>query len=94
MSAFILFNVSVKDPNELKEYAIQVPATLKAFDGALLAKGSIEATLAGEEGDDIVGIFSFPTIEKAHLWYNSDEYQALVPQREKGAYISAVCYQA
>ena len=94
MSAFILFNVNVKNPEGLKNYSSQVPATLEEFGGSLVAKGNHSSFLEGDVGSDLIGLFSFPDIERAHQWYGSKAYQALIPQRDAAAQVTVVSYQA
>jgi len=93
VSAFIIVNLTVKDPESFQSYLQQVPATLKDFSGGMLTKGKVSKVFAGKHDKDIVGILKFPNLESANGWYESEAYQALIPIRDKGADVGAVSYE-
>lgn len=86
MTALFVIELSVKDPDALKEYGAQTPPLLEKFGGTLLMKGKPELVFETNAGDVKYGmlvIFQFPTKEQAEGWYACDEYQALIPVRDK-----------
>jgi len=93
MSAFIIFHSTITDQDAFGGYAKSVPATLAPFDGTLLTKGKVEKVLSGEHGHSNVGIIRFPNLDKAHEWYASKAYQALVPVRNAAAAMTVISYQ-
>jgi len=93
MSAFIIFHSTVSNPEAFASYASSVPATLSHFDGTLLTKGKVERILSGEHEHSNVGIIQFPNLDKAHEWYASKAYQALIPVRDAAATVTAISYQ-
>ncbi len=49
----------------------------------LVIYGAIEA-LEGDSPEGVV-VLQFPSVADAKAWYNSPEYQAAIPHRQKGA---------
>lgn len=85
MAALFVIEFNVKDADKLKEYGSQTPAILKKHKGEVLLKGKaseVHATTPGTAYDTTV-VFQFPTKEDALGWYNSPEYQALLPLRDQ-----------
>jgi uncharacterized protein (DUF1330 family) len=86
MTALFVVELTVKNADKLKEYSAQTPAILKKFNGALLMKGKpsqIHASTNPSAAYDTVVVFQFPSKEEALGWYNSPEYQALLPLRDE-----------
>lgn len=93
MSAFMIFHSTVRDSEAFSNYAKSVPATLAPFGGTLLAKGKMEQVFTGEHRHVNVGILRFPDLDKAHAWYASEAYRALIPIRDAGADMTVISYR-
>ena len=85
MPTYLSAIVTVKNPEKLKEYISQVPATMAPFGAKLVCRGKVQTVLAGEGKHQIEAIFEFENAAKIDEWYQSDAYQALIPTREEGA---------
>jgi uncharacterized protein (DUF1330 family) len=83
MSALIIVGFTPKDTDKLQQYGACVPPTLAKYSGEILTKGSVEK-LHGDFAHQIQVVLAFPSREKALDWYHSDDYQALIPTRNKG----------
>ena len=83
MTAYIVVGFTPKDKEKLQQYGASVPSTLAAYEGELLAKGPVDQ-LYGEPLFTTQVIIAFPSREKASGWYQSAEYQALIPLRNLG----------
>ncbi|GAA3917612.1 DUF1330 domain-containing protein [Litoribacillus peritrichatus] len=83
MSAYVIVGFTPKDKEKLQEYSASVPPTLAKFSGEMLAKGPIEH-LHGDADHAMKVIVTFPSKDEAIAWYNSEEYQALIPTRDQG----------
>jgi len=92
MSAFMIFHSTVKDPDKFMVYAKSVPATLQPFGGSVLTKGKAEKVFAGKHTHQTVGVLSFPSLEKAHGWYESDAYQSLISVRDATADMMVISF--
>lgn len=92
MSAFMIFHSTVKDPDNFKAYAKSVAATLQPFGGSVLTKGKAEKVFVGKHTHQTVGVLSFPSLEKAHGWYESESYQSLISVRDAAADMLVISY--
>jgi uncharacterized protein (DUF1330 family) len=64
-------------------YLEQVEATVVPFGGKWLAQGPVDVVEGAWPGS--VVLMEFPSREAANNWYNSAEYQAILPLRVKNA---------
>jgi uncharacterized protein (DUF1330 family) len=83
LSAYIVVEATVRDPEARDRYGSQAVPLLKQFDGEVIVFGPWQL-LAGEPGRDNGMIIRFPDREAALAWYNSPAYQALLDVRDAG----------
>ena len=81
MSAFVVVQGTVTDPDKMQEYGAAAGPIVAAHGGELMARGPIEV-LSGSSDHKISVVIRFPDAAKARAWYESAEYQALIPIRE------------
>ncbi|WP_441232023.1 DUF1330 domain-containing protein [Tardiphaga sp. 215_C5_N2_1] len=77
MPAYVVNEITITDIGRYREYAERMPDTLTPFGGIFLARGAPES-MAGELPSQRIVILSFPDIERARLWRDSDAYQSLL----------------
>ena len=81
MAAYVFFDAVSVHPERMSGYRDKALASIKAFDGKLVAAtGNIES----REGDwhpTRIVMLEFPSMEKARAWYESPEYQEVLPIR-------------
>ncbi len=94
MSAFYVFHTSVKDQDKFQTYAKAVPATLATFGGEVALRGKVSDVVLGEQPHATVGVLRFPDQDAAKRWYESEAYQALIPNRDAAASMTIVRYDA
>ena len=93
VSAFVVFNVTVENPEKFREYLSQVPETLTPFGGLPLTQGMFSGVVSGDHPDHQIGaVATFPDVQSVDDWYNSDAYQALIPLREESANVVIIKY--
>ena len=92
--ALLFVTVQVKNPEKLKEYIPQVPATMKPFGAKMLARGKKQQVLNGEFTHQIEAVFEFPSVDAIENWYASDAYQALIPSREEAAHMNITVFES
>ena len=85
MSAYVIVNNTPKDPEKLQEYGSQAGPLVKKFGGELVISGGVTDVLNGSHEHRRCVVLKFETAEAARAWYNSPEYQAIIPTREEGA---------
>jgi uncharacterized protein (DUF1330 family) len=74
MSAYVIVEVDVTDPEQYARYGQSVPATLEAHGGRFLARGGETATLEGDWQPKRIVVVEFDDLEAAKRWYDSPEY--------------------
>lgn len=67
----------------VKGYGSQVGATLVPYGGRFLVRGAKAIHLEGEPPRSRNAVIVFDNIDKARSWYNSPEYQRLIPIRQQ-----------
>ena len=81
MSADFVAEIEVTDPEGYRPYADKAGSTVAQYGGKFVARGGkVELIEGGPEPQRIV-ITEFENIEAARRWYNSPEYQAILPIR-------------
>ena len=93
MKAFFVAELTVKNPELFQEYAAAAGASMKPFGGEVLVKGGKFRQLAGNTTYNSVAIVSFPSQEKLNNWYDSSEYQDLIPLRDQAADMTLTAFQ-
>lgn len=83
MTAIITVDLTPTDKDKLKSYSALAADTLIPFGGKFIAKGPI-TVLHGDTTFSTKVIIQFPDQENAKNWYESEAYQTLIPNRDKG----------
>lgn len=83
MKTLIIVDLTPVNKTLLTEYSALAAETLKLFNGEFIAKGATES-LHGEVTHPMKAVIEFPDKKSATDWYNSAEYQAIIPLREEG----------
>lgn len=78
MSAYLIARISVTDPEDYKIYAGQTEALAEQAGGRFLVKGGPQVQVEGNSPERHV-IIEFPDRAAALAWYNSPEYQRILP---------------
>lgn len=85
VKAYVIGQNSIKNMKGYKEYAEQVPETLKKYGGKFLSRGGETIILDGIPSGKRNVIIEFSDMESAKNWYYSDEYQTIVSGRTDNA---------
>jgi uncharacterized protein (DUF1330 family) len=81
MAAYALAHLRTPQINaEVLEYIERIQATMDPFGGRFLVHGATVEVIEGSWPGTIV-ILEFPDIDAARAWYDSPEYQAILPLR-------------
>ena len=92
MSACVIGHITVKDEEKWAQYRAQVPATLAPWGAELLFRGQRAGILAGQHEHVDTVVIRFPDADTVDAWYNSPEYQALIPLRQQAADLDLVVF--
>lgn len=74
MTAYVIVDIEVTDPEGYKEYAKMAPEAVNLYGGKYIARGGQNETLEGDWQAKRLVILEFPSVEQAKSWLNSPEY--------------------
>lgn len=80
----------VWDQEQYSEYTKRVPQTIAQFGGKYLARGGQITVAFGDWCPTRLIIVEFASMDKYLAWWNSTEYKAIAPLRERSAKTNAV----
>ena len=75
MSAYIIVDVQVTDPEVYTGYTKLVPATVEAYGGKFIVRGGAAENMEGDWEPNRVVVLEFESVAQAKAWYNSEEYR-------------------
>lgn len=83
MSAFVIAEIlEVSDPAGMKRYAEQAHPTIEQYGGRYRTLRGKMDVMEGDWHPAPLVIIEFPSLERAHAWYDSPEYRPLIAQRQ------------
>lgn len=74
MTAYLIAEIDITDPETYKEYQKMVPSTVKQYGGRFLVRGGAVVPKEGGWNPARVIVIEFPSMETAQKWYDSPEY--------------------
>ncbi len=81
MTAYAIFDADIHDHDGMAEYLDKVVPTLKQYGATLRAATSEIETIEGDWKSKRIVILEFADMDAARTWYNSPEYQEVLPLR-------------
>jgi uncharacterized protein (DUF1330 family) len=81
MPAYFVAELDVTNPAAMEPYRAAVPATLAQYGGRFLTRGGATELIEGGPEPKRVVILEFADAAAVKRWYNSPEYQKILPQR-------------
>lgn len=82
---YFLAEVDVTKPSEYEVYRTRVLPAVEKYGGRFLVRGGSPTGIEGHGFAQRVIIIEFDSPAKAKAWYESPEYQAIVPIRQASA---------
>ena len=83
MSAYVIADIEVLEPVGYEEYRQLAPATIAAHGGRYVARGGATRLLEGSRQPHRTVLLEFPSMAQFQAWWDSPEYQAIRPIRER-----------
>ena len=74
MTAYVIVDIEVTDPEGYKEYVKLAPEAVKLYGGKYIARGGPNETLEGDWHANRLVILEFPSTQQAKAWLDSPEY--------------------
>ena len=90
MSAYLLANITVNNPENYKEYVSKVKSVVEKFGGEYLVRGGEMNIIEGDWPNERNIVIKFASREKAMEWYNSEEYKPIRQIRHDNAVSNSV----
>jgi len=81
MSAYLIYDVEIHDPEPYQRFMEQVKPLVEAFGGKYLVRGGPHEVLEGDWSPSRIVLFEFPDMASARSLFNSDEYAPLMALR-------------
>lgn len=76
MTAYVIVEVTIKDPERYEQYRAMAPASVSHYGGRFLARGGETVQLEGSRDHERVVLLEFDSVETAQKWHASEEYRA------------------
>jgi uncharacterized protein (DUF1330 family) len=83
--AYLVAQIEIHDPQGYDAYRSRTGAVIERFGGKFLVRGGTLHPLEGEPEFSRLVIIEFPNLEAAQGFYDSADYQELIPHRTANA---------
>jgi len=83
MSAYVIFDVEIRDMNRYQEFMKGVKPALDAVGARYLARGGAHKVYEGDWGPRRIVILEFPSVATWEAFYNGEPYQGLKAIRDQ-----------
>lgn len=81
--AYYIAEFQLTDPEGIKPYSQHVEATFKPYSGRFIVRGGNMDVREGFGAQGRLIIIKFDSLSQARAWYDSPEYQKLIPVRQR-----------
>ena len=81
MPAYFVAELETTNPAGMEAYRAAVPATLAQYGGRFVVRGGTSELIEGGPEPKRIVILEFADKEAVKRWYNSPEYQKILPMR-------------
>ena len=85
MSAYVVAEIEVDNPEGYEEYKKLAPPPIAAFGGKYIARGGRAENLEGDWQPSRIVILEFESVDKAKNWLDSEEYREAKALRHEHA---------
>ncbi len=85
MKGYIIAQVDVQDPEAYEAYRSRTAAIIAQYGCRFLVRGGDVEVLEGEQRRNRVVVLEFPSRAAARTFYESPEYQAIIPLRTRAS---------
>ena len=81
MAAYFVVEIEITNMEAMAPYREAVPATLAQYGGKFLSRGGATELIEGGPAPKRIVILEFADSAALKRWYNSPEYQKILPNR-------------
>lgn len=93
MSAYLIADIAISDPQAYEEYKRAASASIAQYGGRYLVRGGTHKVLEGQWQPTRLVVLEFPDMATLDAWYQSNEYALAVPHRLASATSDIVAVQ-
>ena len=93
MTAYLIVDIEVKDPERYRLYKEQAERTVRAHGGRYLVRGGPVEVLEGERTPGRMVVLEFPTLARAREWWSSAHYRPAKELRQAAAATEMILVQ-
>lgn len=94
MAGYFLVDIEWTDDAGRARYVESIGETVAAYDGKFLASvPEVEVVEGKSPINNRLVLLRFPTAERAHAWYDSEEYAPLHDIRERSARTNIIFFE-
>jgi len=90
MSAYVILQITVDDPELYSEYVKMGPPTVSLYGGKYLVRGGKLEAVEGDWQPARLVVLEFESVDQARAWINSPEYAPARNIRHQAARTQAV----
>ena len=83
MSAYLLFDVEIRDMTRYQDYMKLAKPAIEAAGGRYLVRGGTHKVYEGDWAPHRIVLFEFPSMEAIEAFYISPAYRAIKPIRDE-----------
>ena len=81
MAGYLIAQIEITDPDAFEAYRAVVPAVIAKFGGRYLVRGGTVEVLEGDSPIPRLVIVAFDSVDQVRRFYDSPEYQEILPLR-------------
>ena len=85
MSAYVIAQIDITDPDLFKKYGEQVSTVVEHYGGRYIVRGGSMDNMEGALARGRLVVIEFDSQEAAKRWYTSPEYAPLIALRQKAS---------
>lgn len=82
MTAYVIFDVEIRDMSQYQEYMKDVKPAIEAAGGKYLARGGAHKVYEGDWEPRRIVLFEFPSVSAFESFYDGSEYKGLKQVRD------------
>lgn len=92
MASYLVGHIAVKDEELWQQYVSGVKESLSTFESKVIFRGKLVSVLAGSHEHNHAVVIEFSDHATLENWFNSEQYQSLIPLRDKAADVVITTY--
>jgi uncharacterized protein (DUF1330 family) len=92
MAAYLVGHITIKDASQWEIYMEGVRKSLLPYSAEVIFRGKLHKVLTGQHSRQNTVVIEFSDQATLQDWYNSKEYQELIPIRDRAADVVIISY--